>query len=166
MERVVSRDAAAADARGLPFRAPPPPPFSHPCPVREIAGVITALATGSPDEQRAVLDGVFLSDAAFSHPFCHVPFYGAPVRLVAILQLSQRPPPDGDPGQERTRYFITSQQDLYTLNACAQFLLPGLGPFLWSLWQLFSTGLCVVGALVFMPLYLFLNRNASAHKVQ
>ncbi|KAM4057266.1 flavin-binding monooxygenase-like protein [Hirsutella rhossiliensis] len=107
-----------------------------------------------------------------------VPFYKAPVRLVTVLQLRQRPSQDSPspearesaalagPGQERTRYFIASQEDLYTFNDCAQFLLPGLGPFLWNLWQLLSTALCVVGSLVFLPLYLLMNKDATAKKIQ
>lgn len=43
--------------------------------VREIAGVITTLTTGSPAEQQATLENYFLSNASFSHPFCRVPSF-------------------------------------------------------------------------------------------
>ncbi|PHH89194.1 hypothetical protein CDD83_6516 [Cordyceps sp. RAO-2017] len=116
-----------------------------------------------------------------------VPFYKAPLRLVTVLQLRQRVAQDAagsagsagagsgegresaalaGPGQERTRYFIASQEDLYAFTDCAQMLFPGLGPGLWYLWQLFSTLLCVLGSLFFLPLYLLMNRNATAKKVQ
>lgn len=114
-----------------------------------------------------------------------IPLYKAPVRLTTILQLSQRaswdaaetvargavtegrePAALAGPGQERARYFIAHQEDLYQFNECVQFLLPGLGPLLWSVWQLWSTALCVVGSVVLLPLYLLLNRGAVAKKVQ
>ena len=109
-----------------------------------------------------------------------IPFYKAPVRLVSVLQLTQRTSWDSSetimtngitegrepaelsgPGQERAKYFIVSQDDLYQMNDCVQFLLPGLGPLLWSLWQLFSTGMCVLGSLVLLPLFLYLNRKSG-----
>lgn len=107
-----------------------------------------------------------------------VPFYKAPVRLVTVLQLCQRPSQDSSspdarestalagPGQERTRYFIANQEDLYTLIDCAQFILPRLGPFLWNIWQLCVTAICTVGSLIFLPLYLLMNKDAKAKKVQ
>ncbi|KJZ76491.1 hypothetical protein HIM_04220 [Hirsutella minnesotensis 3608] len=102
-----------------------------------------------------------------------LPFYKAPVSLVTVLQLRQRvTSPDASresaalagPGQERTRYFIASQEDLYQFNDCVQFVLPRIGPFFWNIWQLFATFLCIVGAILSMPLFLFLNRNMSAKK--
>lgn len=44
-------------------------------PVREIAGVITTLTTGSPQEQQDALNAHFLPNASFSHPFCRVPSF-------------------------------------------------------------------------------------------
>ena len=114
-----------------------------------------------------------------------IPLYRAPVRLTTVLQLTHRaswdsaetvarnPVTEGrepaalaGPGQERARYLIASQEDLYQANDCAQFLLPGLGPLLWSAWQLFSAGLCLLGSLVFLPLYLVLNRGPDKAKGQ
>ncbi|VUC21989.1 unnamed protein product [Clonostachys rosea] len=107
-----------------------------------------------------------------------IPFYKAQVKLVSVLHLTQRtswapeetvtrralaesrePAALAGPGRERARYYISSQEDLYTINDCIRFLVPGVGPLLWCLWQLYSTLLCVVGSLVFMPLYLVLNKN-------
>jgi hypothetical protein len=112
-----------------------------------------------------------------------VPFYRAPVRLVTVLQLTQRaswdsaetigsrnltegrePAALAGPGQERARYFIASQEDLYPFGDCIQFVLPKLGPFLWYLWQLWSTFLSVAGSLLFLPLYLLLNKSAGTTK--
>ncbi|KZZ91768.1 hypothetical protein AAL_06522 [Moelleriella libera RCEF 2490] len=70
-----------------------------------------------------------------------------------------------DPGLERARYFIAKQEDFYQANDFLQFLLPRLGPFLWLPWQLVSTGLCVVGAVVFLPVYYLLNGGKTAKKV-
>lgn len=110
-----------------------------------------------------------------------VPLYRAPVKLVSVLHLSQRASWDSSettsrtsmtegrepaalsgPGQERARYYIDSQEDLYQMNDCIQFLAPGVGPLVWFLWQLWSTGLCIIGAIVFWPLYLVLNREKSS----
>ncbi|RDA94200.1 hypothetical protein CP533_6643 [Ophiocordyceps camponoti-saundersi (nom. inval.)] len=105
--------------------------------------------------------------------FFLMPLYKQSVRLIILLRLRQGMSPDAVedgncavPGRERSRYFIASQEDLYTLNDLAQFVVPGLGPFIWYAWQIFSTCLCVLGAFVFMPVYLFMNRDAKASKVQ
>jgi len=109
-----------------------------------------------------------------------VPFYKAPVRLTTVLKLAQRTNWDSDetvarnnitegrepaalagPGQERAKYFVESQEDLYQVNDFLNFLLPGAGPMLWFLWQVYATGLCVLGSLVFLPLYLVMNRGQS-----
>ncbi|KAF7560439.1 hypothetical protein G7046_g3725 [Stylonectria norvegica] len=211
-------------------------------PVKEIAGVITTLTQGTPEQQEATLRDYFLPNASFTHPYCRVPsfskgaiplasgidslwvilavyrwyrtlsphidikvdsavfdqrsgllyvslrqtfavwfipLYKAPVRLVSVLQLTQRSlsSPDGFTSDDSTlsesstkkhnatrsanksKYFIASQEDLYPVTDCIQFLLPGLGPFLWFLWQLYSTWLCVMGSMIFLPLYLVLNRS-------
>lgn len=43
--------------------------------VKEIAGIVTALTTGSPEEQTAALNTYYLPDASFTHPFCRVPSF-------------------------------------------------------------------------------------------
>ncbi|KAH6976868.1 hypothetical protein EDB80DRAFT_757484 [Ilyonectria destructans] len=102
-----------------------------------------------------------------------IPFYKAPVRLVSVLQLTQQPatsaPEDSmvSNGSDRDKnlYYITSQEDLYPATDCFQFLLPKLGPLIWFMWQLFSTCLCVMGSLLFLPLYVFLNQGEEVDSV-
>lgn len=113
-----------------------------------------------------------------------VPFYKAPVRLVTVLQLAQRASWDSNetvtrshltegrepaalsgPGQERSKYYIVSQEDLYTFNDAISFVAPGFGPLLWSAWQLFSTVLCVLCSVLFLPIYLLLNKGTAKKNV-
>lgn len=109
-----------------------------------------------------------------------IPFYKAPVKLISVLKLTQQSSGDSTsarndgpestalagPGKERARYKIASQEDHYQINDCLQFVLPGLGPFVWFLWQLYSTGLCVIGSVVFLPVYLLLNKNTGEKKAK
>ncbi|QPH02577.1 hypothetical protein C2857_006789 [Epichloe festucae Fl1] len=208
-------------------------------PVREIAGVITALTTGSPQQQRDALAEYFLPDASFTHPFCHVPsfnkgairlapntdsrwlllciyrwyrtlspavdvsvdsavldqktgqlfvkirqtfaiffipLYRARVRLVTVLDLEQRASssttaaaavtesrePSAPGQQDRAKYYIAAQEDLYQMNDCVQFLVPRVGQHIWRLWQLFSTLLCVLGAVLLLPVYYLVNGSRTA----
>jgi hypothetical protein len=50
-----------------------------------------------------------------------------------------------------SRYFIRGQEDLYQVGEFLKFVVPFVGNGLWMLWQLFATGLCVAGVLVFWP---------------
>ncbi|KAM0452789.1 hypothetical protein ACHAPV_008308 [Trichoderma viride] len=104
-----------------------------------------------------------------------IPFHKSSVKLVSVLQLAQQsssepgqlPAKTGTdgrsssalsgPGQERLRYYITSQEDLYQTNDFVAFVLPYFGPLLVFFWQLYSTGLSVIGSLLFLPVYYFLN---------
>ncbi|GKT48664.1 LOW QUALITY PROTEIN: uncharacterized protein ColSpa_08845 [Colletotrichum spaethianum] len=45
-------------------------------PVKEIKTVIRDLVQGSPEKQKNALYSNFTEDAAFTHPFCHVPSFG------------------------------------------------------------------------------------------
>ncbi|KAF5653842.1 monooxygenase [Fusarium heterosporum] len=100
-----------------------------------------------------------------------IPLYKAPVRLVSVLQLTQlssesssdedEPNENSKPRRQNPKYYIASQEDLYPVNDCIQFLCPGLGPFLWSIWQLYSTWLCFVGSLLFLPLFFLLNGTST-----
>ncbi|KAI7817184.1 hypothetical protein BC939DRAFT_466734 [Gamsiella multidivaricata] len=55
-------------------------------PVQEISSVIKGLTQGSPAEQKHVLETYFTTDAAFQHPFCHVPsFSNVSVPLVGVV---------------------------------------------------------------------------------
>ncbi|KAI9761830.1 MAG: hypothetical protein M4579_000770 [Chaenotheca gracillima] len=72
-----------------------------------------------------------------------VPFWGnARVKLVTVLDLLYN--------KERKVYLIDSQEDLYQTNECLRFLIPG-GAFIWSLFQILATYLCVLGTFVFWP---------------
>ncbi|KFA48327.1 hypothetical protein S40293_04451 [Stachybotrys chartarum IBT 40293] len=51
--------------------------------VKEIAGIVTALTTGSPEEQATALNTYYLPDASFTHPFCRVPSF--PTRALPIV---------------------------------------------------------------------------------
>lgn len=95
------------------------------------------------------------------------------MKLVSVLQLTQlspesssedEEPEDSKPRRQNPRYYIASQEDLYPVNDCIQFLCPGLGPFLWTIWQLYSTWLCVMGSLLFLPVYFLLNGTPSKTK--
>lgn len=111
-----------------------------------------------------------------------IPFHKAPVSLVTVLDLTQRAPGAeavasearqqsaalAGPGQERSRYYITKQDDRYQSNDCIRLVIPWVLPLLWAVWQLFSTWVCVAGSVILMPLYLILNngpRGAKAKKV-
>lgn len=150
-----------------------------------ILGIYRWYRTLSPNIDITVDSAVFDQRSGVLYVSIHqtfalwfVPFYKAPVKLVSVLHLAQRtswasdetiarrnvtegrePAALAGPGQERARYYITSQEDLYNLNDCVRFLLPGLGPLLWYFWQLYSTLLCVLGSVIFMPLYLVLNKS-------
>lgn len=108
-----------------------------------------------------------------------VPFHSSSVKLLSVLRLAQgsssepgqlapKYQPDGrnssalaGPGQERLRYYIASQEDLYQTNDFVAFVLPYLGPLLVFLWQLYSTGVTVVCSILFLPLYYFINSRQA-----
>lgn len=58
----------------------------------------------------------------------------------------------GGGGGGPTRYLIKSQEDYYQVNEFLKFVLGVPGACLWSVWQIFSTILCVLGAAIFSPL--------------
>ncbi|TFA98000.1 hypothetical protein CCMA1212_010237 [Trichoderma ghanense] len=110
-----------------------------------------------------------------------VPLHSSNVKLLSVLRLAQgsssepgqlSPPKyttaDGrgavssalaGPGQERLRYYIASQEDLYQTNDFVAFVVPYLGPLLVLLWQLYSTAVTVGCSLLFLPLYYFMNSS-------
>jgi hypothetical protein len=113
-----------------------------------------------------------------------IPLYAARVRLITVLHLKPRtswaanetvsrgsltegrePAALSGPGQERAKYYISSQEDLYQMNDCVQFLMPRLGRWIWLFWQLFSTGVCVLCAVLFLPVYYMMNGSKTAKKV-
>ncbi|KAK0722253.1 hypothetical protein B0T26DRAFT_627241, partial [Lasiosphaeria miniovina] len=52
----------------------------------------------------------------------------------------------------RPRYLIQKHEDFYQVNEFLKFLFMAPGAAVWAAWQLFSTLLCVVGALLLAPL--------------
>ncbi|KAL7930291.1 hypothetical protein V8C35DRAFT_313481 [Trichoderma chlorosporum] len=113
-----------------------------------------------------------------------VPFHRSDVKLLSVLRLAQKSSaepgqlapkyqPDGrsssalaGPGQERLRYYIASQEDLYQTTDFVAFVVPYLGPLLVFLWQLYSTALSVVGSILFLPLYYFINSSQAKARRQ
>jgi hypothetical protein len=109
-----------------------------------------------------------------------VPFYKARVHLTTVLKLSRltnlgsnenvgrnniiearEPAALTGPGQERAKYFIASQEDLYQVNELVNFLMPGVAPLLWFAWQVYATLLCVVGSRLAALLDLIPNRGRA-----
>ncbi|UKZ76971.1 hypothetical protein TrVFT333_004687 [Trichoderma virens FT-333] len=113
-----------------------------------------------------------------------IPFHSSSVKLLSVLRLAQgsssepgqlapKFQPDGrnssalaGPGQERLRYYIASQEDLYQTNDFVAFVVPYLGPLLVFLWQLYSTALSVVGSILFLPVYYFINSSQAKARRQ
>ncbi|KAL7791566.1 hypothetical protein V8C37DRAFT_382113 [Trichoderma ceciliae] len=113
-----------------------------------------------------------------------IPFHSCSVKLLSVLQLTQGSSseagqmaakylPDGrsssalaGPGQERLRYYIASQEDLYQTNDFVAFVVPYLGPLLVYLWQLYSTGVSVIASLLFLPVYYFMNGSHAKARRQ
>lgn len=56
------------------------------------------------------------------------------------------------------KYYIAKQEDLYQLNEVVKFFWPGGDLVLW-IFQVFATGMCILGALVGWPVTLFFERN-------
>jgi hypothetical protein len=84
------------------------------------------------------------------------PFYHANVHLTTKLKLHH--------SQQDGKYYITSQEDLYQSNDIASFLFPwfGAGAAMVWFWQVFATGLCILGALAFAPITWLEQRHASS----
>ncbi|KAK5989736.1 hypothetical protein PT974_07995 [Cladobotryum mycophilum] len=113
-----------------------------------------------------------------------VPFHKADVNLVTVLQLVQRSSAESGhattkhhadgrgssalagPGQERLKYYIASQEDFYQTNDFVKFIIPWFVPLFLFLFQLFSTGLCVVGSIILLPLYFFMNNATTDNKTE
>lgn len=93
-----------------------------------------------------------------------VPFYSAPVKLVTVLKVESRAADSSGRIAARasdvvdSKWFITSQEDLYQMNDCIQFGLPRVGNAIWTIWQLCSTVICVIMSLLFLPLYFLFNK--------
>lgn len=72
-----------------------------------------------------------------------VPFYKSRVHLTTKIYLVQ--------SEDDNKYYIKGQEDLYQLNEVVKFFWPGGATIIW-LWQLFATGLCILGALCLAPI--------------
>lgn len=107
-----------------------------------------------------------------------IPFYLAPVTLTTVLTLTTDPSEyrgykdfeksgrklqpqqysdqssedtkfDGD---QKTKYWISSQEDLYQTAEFVKFILPfGIGVFVVFVWHVLATAGCVLGSLVLSP---------------
>jgi hypothetical protein len=71
-----------------------------------------------------------------------VPFYKSNVHLTTKLHLVYC--------KNDQKYYIRSQEDLYQLNEVVKFFWPGGATIIW-LWQMFTTALCLFGALALAP---------------
>ncbi|KZL86600.1 flavin-binding monooxygenase-like protein, partial [Colletotrichum incanum] len=58
-------------------------------PVKEIKTIIRDLVQGSPEKQQNALYSNFAEDAAFTHPFCHVPSFGN-VQIPFLFTINSR----------------------------------------------------------------------------
>lgn len=99
-----------------------------------------------------------------------IPFYTAPVTLTTVLTLTTDPSEyrgyldfehrDHDDQSseetkvngEKTRYWISSQDDLYQTSEFVKFILPfGIGVFLVFVWHVMATAGCVLGSALLYP---------------
>ncbi|EJT72330.1 hypothetical protein GGTG_09196 [Gaeumannomyces tritici R3-111a-1] len=115
-----------------------------------------------------------------------LPFYSANVRLVTEVHLAQQTPSNvgaasgplheqgAQQGQKegekdsgardtavaRPRYMIAKQEDHYQVNEYLRFVVPVLGPLVWTAWQLISSLICV---LLTMPLFVLDRASKGKH---
>ena len=92
-------------------------------------------------------------------------FYRADVRLTTLLELTHDPLGlERTPAQlerevskeERQKYYIRSQEDLYQTSECVKFVLPwGIGWVAVVLWGFIATIACVLGSVVLAPITWF-----------
>ncbi|EEA26677.1 hypothetical protein TMatcc_005043 [Talaromyces marneffei ATCC 18224] len=104
-----------------------------------------------------------------------IPFYLAPVTLTTVLTLTtdpneyrgykdfektgrqlqqhdDQPSEDTKFNDETTKYWISSQEDLYQTTEFVKFFLPfGIGVFAVFVWHVFATAGCVFGFLILSP---------------
>jgi len=81
-----------------------------------------------------------------------VPFYKSDVHLTTKIKVVH--------SEQDGKYYIKSQEDLYQLNEVVKFFWPGGATILW-LWQVFATGMCILGALFFAPITWLEQKYAS-----
>ncbi|KAG9692876.1 hypothetical protein KCU95_g6792, partial [Aureobasidium melanogenum] len=76
-----------------------------------------------------------------------IPTHRAEVSLVTVLHLS----PQKDPqNEEKIKYYISSQNDLYQTDQFIKFVLPWISIIV-PIWQILATFFCVIGSYLFTP---------------
>jgi len=93
-----------------------------------------------------------------------LPFHKSHVSLTTVLHLTQLQPFPTQISQHevkitqrtdgRSKYYITSQNDLYQTSEFVKFVLPwfGLGTIGVMLWQFVATIVCIMGAVIGWPI--------------
>jgi hypothetical protein len=93
--------------------------------------------------------------------FFFLPIYKANVHLTSVLHLIQIPSPDhqGYDNAEGGKWYIMHQEDLYQTDEVVKFFWPGGNWVLWA-FQLFATGMCILGALSLAPVTWMMQRRS------
>ncbi len=73
---------------------------------------------------------------------------------------------DDTNGASILKYYIASQEDLYQMNYCLEFAAPHVAARLWTLVQLFTTGVCMLLSVLTLPLHFYLNPDTKRQKVK
>ncbi|KAJ4159415.1 uncharacterized protein LMH87_008317 [Akanthomyces muscarius] len=109
------------------------------------------------------------------------PIYSVTVKLVTVLKLEKQHSrlvhdgntspeleADGDStnGASMLKYYIASQEDMYQMNYCLEFLGPHVAARLWTLVQLFTTFVCMILSVLTLPLHFYMNPDTKRQKVK
>ncbi len=109
------------------------------------------------------------------------PIYSVTVKLVTVLKLEKQHSrlvhdgntspeleADGDStnGASMLKYYIASQEDMYQMNYCLEFLGPHVAARLWTLVQLFTTFVCMFLSVLTLPLHFYMNPDTKRQKVK
>lgn len=140
-----------------------------------VAKLTNALAF---DEKNSLL----YATARQSFTIWFFPIYSVTVKLVTVLKLEKQhsrlvhhgktspelQDGDGDSvdGASMLKYYIASQEDLYQMNYCLEFLGPHLAARLWTLVQLFTTFVCMILSVLTLPLHFYMNPDNKRQKVK
>ena len=86
-----------------------------------------------------------------------VPFHRSPVTLTTVLQLAYGQNlniPAPSPPSSTSKYYITSQNDLYQVDQFVRFFAPwGVGSTIIAIWHWFATLCCIIGARLLQPVH-------------
>ncbi|KAK3943890.1 hypothetical protein QBC46DRAFT_376536 [Diplogelasinospora grovesii] len=66
-------------------------------------------------------------------------------------QVHQRHDQEQSQQGKKKKYVIQKQEDLYQINEFVQFLFSWPAGYIYDLWQLYATFLCVIGVMIFSP---------------